>query len=136
MRNWLEKIGLKIESWMIGRYGLDELNQFLMYLSLGLLMIAMFIPDLVSVAMLPFIWAMYRCYSKNGSMRRRERERYLQFTGKIRQWIRLQKRKWHDRKTYRYFTCKECGAAFRVPKGKGNIEVTCPNCHTKSIRKT
>lgn len=136
MRNWLERMGRTIEGWMIGRYGLDELNQFLMYTSLLLLMIAMFFPDFTVIAMLPFCLALYRCYSKNGKKRRQEREQYLRFTAKPKRWMRLQKRKLRERKTHKYFTCKECGGVFRVPKGKGKIEVTCPQCHTRSIRKT
>ena len=136
MRNWLERIGLKLEGWMIGRYGQDELNRFLMYVSLFFIFLAMADPVWAYVALLPMCWSMYRCYSKNVVKRRQERATYLRITAKPRQWGRLQKRKWQDRNTHKYFTCKECGAVFRVPKGKGKIEVTCPNCKVHSIRKT
>ena len=136
MRNWLERVGLKLEGWMIGRYGQDELNRFLMYVSLICILFACFAPEWTYVALLPMAWSMYRCYSKNVIKRRHERAAYLRLSAKPKQWFRLQKRKWNDRKTHKYFTCKECGATFRVPKGKGEIEVTCPNCKMHSIRKT
>lgn len=38
---------------------------------------------------------------------------------------------WANRKTTKYFKCKNCGQMLSVPKGKGKIRVTCPKCHTK-----
>lgn len=136
MRNWFEKLGLKLEGWMIGRYGQDELNRFLTIISLILIFMSVMLPELVWLAMLPIGLSMYRCYSKNGAKRRAEREQYLRLTEKPRQWKNLQSRKWHDRKTHRYFVCKNCKTAFRVPKGKGRIEVICPKCGDKKIRKS
>lgn len=136
MREWLERIGRKMEGWMIGRYGMDELNRALLYVSLFFILLPCFAPAWSYAALLPLGWSIYRCYSKNAAKRREEREAYLRITAKPRQWCRLQQRKWRDRKTHRYFTCKHCGAVFRVPKGKGKIEVTCPGCGAKEIRKT
>ena len=30
--------------------------------------------------------------------------------------------------SYRYAVCPDCGRRFRVPTGKGDIQVICPNC--------
>lgn len=38
---------------------------------------------------------------------------------------------WANRKTTKYFKCKNCGQILSVPKGKGKIRVTCPKCGTK-----
>lgn len=136
MRNWLEKIGLRIEGWMIGRYGLDELNYFLICISMLLIFVSPFVPECSYIALILSGYSIYRCYSKNIARRYQERDAYIRLAEKPLQWLRLQQRKWQDRKTYRYFTCKACGTIFRVPKGKGKIEVTCPKCRDKRIRKS
>ena len=41
-----------------------------------------------------------------------------------------------DRKTHRYYKCKSCKTVMRVPKGRGKIEITCPKCRMKVIKKT
>ena len=43
---------------------------------------------------------------------------------------------WLDRKTHRYFRCPQCRATVRVPKGKGQIRITCPHCKHQFIKKT
>ena len=68
--------------------------------------------------------------------RRKERDLYIHTFEDVAQWIKVQRRRWEDRKTHRYFTCEVCKTVFRVPKGKGSIEVTCPKCGDKKIRKS
>ena len=41
-----------------------------------------------------------------------------------------------ERETHKYFKCKKCKAVLRVPKGRGKIEITCPKCRAKVIKKT
>ena len=36
----------------------------------------------------------------------------------------------------RYFRCPNCKQKVRVPKGKGTIEIRCPKCNTKFIKRT
>ncbi len=48
----------------------------------------------------------------------------------------LQKRRWADRKTYKYYRCKYCETVFRIPKGKGKVRVTCPGCKEQYTKKT
>lgn len=54
----------------------------------------------------------------------------------IKNWFRLQKRKFSERKTHRFFKCAQCKAALRVPRGKGKIKVRCPKCGAEALRKT
>ena len=30
-----------------------------------------------------------------------------------------------------HLTCPDCGQRVRVPRGKGKIRITCPNCKSK-----
>ena len=38
-------------------------------------------------------------------------------------------------KQYRFFDCPNCKAHLRVPRGSGNITITCNKCGTKFDRK-
>ena len=136
MRQWLEQFNRMYAVWMQGRYGKDELNQFLLLVSLVPIVISLFFPKVLYVALIPAGFALYRWYSKDYAKRRKERDTYIRTFEDVAQWLKVQHRKWEDRKTHRYFTCEQCKAVFRVPKGKGNIEVTCPKCGDKKIRKS
>ena len=136
MRQWLEQFNRMYAVWMQGRYGKDELNQFLLLVSLVPIVISLFFPKVLYVALIPVGIAMYRWYSKDYAKRRKERDWYIRTFEDVAQWIKVQRRRWEDRKTHRYFTCEQCKAVFRVPKGKGSIEVTCPKCGDKKIRKS
>lgn len=136
MRQWLEQFNRMYTVWMQGRYGKDELNQFLLLVSLVPIFISLFFPKVLYVALIPAGFAIYRWYSKDYAKRRKERDIYIRTFEDVAQWIKVQHRKWEDRKTHRYFTCDKCKAVFRVPKGKGKIEVTCPKCGDKKIRKS
>ena len=136
MRQWLEQFNRMYAVWMQARYGKEELNHFLLLVSLVPIVISLFFPKVLYVALIPAGFALYRWYSKDYAKRRKERDTYIRMFEDAAQWLKVQHRKWEDRKTHRYFTCENCKAVFRVPKGKGNIEVTCPKCGDKKIRKS
>lgn len=138
MKSWFKNIGYKFQSWMQGRYGLDELNTALAVVSLVLLLLS-HIPGLMHLYILSLaalIWSMVRCYSKKLDKRRSERAAYLRFTGRIKGWFVLQKRRITDRKAYRYYRCPQCKIIARVPAGKGRIRISCPCCTNSFEKKT
>ena len=84
MQQWIDKTVYKMQQWMQGRYGHDELNAAACILSL-LLIICSFIPSLRFLflpALALLLWSCFRCYSKNLGKRRAERDAFLHFTGK------------------------------------------------------
>jgi hypothetical protein len=81
------------------------------------------------------IWETFRMLSRNIPKRYSENLKFLDMTAGLRRAMRLNRRKFDDRKTYRYFKCPGCGQEVRVPKGKGRIRITCPKCH-QSFEKT
>jgi hypothetical protein len=83
-----------------------------------------------------WVWSLFRCYSKNLEKRRKERAAYLRAVGRVRSWFSVKKKAWSERKTHRYYRCKQCHAVLRVPKGKGKIKITCPHCHSVTVKKT
>ena len=131
IRNWLR-------NFMIGRYGPDQFYMFLfvtaLIFSIAASITGIFIFSWVSFVLL--IWAMFRCFSKNIYKRRAENDKFLRFWWPIRQKIA----KWWQRvrasKTHRFFKCPACRNMLRVPKGKGKIQITCPKCGERFVKKT
>jgi len=138
MKNWFRNLGAKMQRWMYGRYGVDELYRAVSVVSLILLLLSWILDldVLLFLALALLIWSLFRCFSKNIYKRRRERDTYLRLLGEVKGWFRFQKRKWTERKTYRYFKCPKCKANLRVPRGKGKIRITCSKCHEEIVRKS
>ena len=79
MKNWFEKLGYRMASFMYGRYGNDALTKFLLIAAL-ILMVISWIPRLGWVYLLALavmIWSIYRSLSRKFDKRRRELDRYL-----------------------------------------------------------
>ena len=142
MKQWFEKLSRKMQNWMVGRYGTDELSRCLLWTGVILMVISWFINSSVSVnvlyilAWIIVIYAYFRTFSKNIIKRSRERDTYLRLTSKIRSKFSVLKRRWHDRKTHNYYKCPSCKTTIRVPKGKGKIAITCPKCRNEIIKTT
>lgn len=128
----------KMQQLMVGRYGSD---QFTLFLSIAGLVLAFFgnfkyLRFLYFVGTAIIIYGLFRSLSKNYEARRKELNWYLVWSEKPKAQIKLFMNKIRDRKTHRYFKCKECKTVLRVPKGRGKIEITCPKCRMKIIKKT
>ena len=138
MRNFLQNFAYKLQRFMIGRYGTDELNILLSIIGF-ILVILSFVPPmrfLYIPAFILLLFSLFRSYSRNISAQQKERRIYLNLKYKISSPFSLTAKKWRDRKTHKYYRCKKCKAIMRVPKGKGKIEITCPKCANKIIKKT
>ncbi|MBE6924779.1 MAG: hypothetical protein E7466_06050 [Ruminococcaceae bacterium] len=115
---------------MAGRYGVDKLNNVLLWSSVIVVLVTMFLPlntlrlvlMVISYALMG--WAVFRCFSRNTYKRYRENRRFLMLLDRIR-----------DR-SHRYYSCPRCRQPVRVPRGKGKISITCPKCSEKFIKKT
>ena len=128
---------------MIGRYGMDRLSVAAMAagLIISLLTKRTRSAILYYIPIALYIWALFRCYSKNVVKRRTELEKYYKLTAKVRRAAAGAKTKIKGfitrckDKDHLYYRCSNCGTMMRVPRYKGSIKVTCPNCRTQSIRK-
>lgn len=114
---------------MIGRYGGDQLNMFLimgyLILSLIFLFAGWVALDLVALALL--LAALFRAFSRRLDRRREENARFLQMIRPIQRRFNSLRTRAGDRE-HRYFKCPNCGQQMRVPKGKGRITVHCRSC--------
>lgn len=128
----------KFQQFMQGRNGVDDLGMFLIIASVALLLISWPISSLplslISYACL--IYSYFRVFSRNLNARMEENRKFLAEREHLRFKIQTWKLHRSMRKTYKYFTCKKCGQSLRVPRGKGKIEITCPKCGEKTVKKT
>ena len=127
-----------LAQFMYGRNGFDNMARAFYIGSLTLLVINLF----ASNAVIYLLWvgmfgyALFRTLSRNIPKRYAENQKFLAATAGIRKRVNLLGLQWRDRKTSRYYICSKCGTQIRVPKGKGRIEITCPRCREKFIRRT
>lgn len=138
IKNWFRSLGSKMRTFMYGRYGYDELSQFLSMMALGCIIAGLFIYPgfFCGLAMALYLITMFRTYSRKISKRQRERDAYLRIANPVRDWFSLQKRKFSERKTHRYYKCSQCKTSLRVPRGKGKIKIHCPKCGAEVVKKT
>jgi len=138
MRNFLRNLAFKFSRFMYGRNGNDTLNTFLLIASVICSLLSSFRPLIIlyPVSSILLIYMLFRFFSKNLEKRRKENAKFFEFKMKAISEFNLLKRKWQDRKTHRYYKCPNCKKSLRVPKGRGKIQISCPKCSLKFIRKT
>lgn len=127
----------KLMRFMMGRYGNDRLNQFLMIAALVFMVLSMFGPNLFYIlAFGIMIYAYFRMFSRNIAKRSRENQWYLVREMKVRGFFQKKKRELKQLKEYHIYKCPGCGQKIRVPRGKGKIAVRCRKCGTEFIKKS
>lgn len=131
IRNWLR-------NFMIGRYGPDQLNIALLILSviIGLLGTILDLGVITIIADVVLFYALFRLLSKNIPARRRENDKFIKIWWPVKTKLKNKIAQFKARKNYRFFKCPECKKTLRVPKGKGKIQITCPKCGERFIKKT
>ena len=138
MREYLDRFNLRLAEFMEGRYGMDELNKFLLVVALIVMVLQLFIPvpfiNIISFIFLFFL--LFRIFSKNHQSRMNENTKYLSLIKGPKSFYKKIDTRWRNRKTTVYFKCSGCGCDLSVPKGKGKIRVICPKCKTEIFKKT
>ena len=131
--NWFQKLKRTLRNgiirFMAGRYGMDKLNSVILWTSVILVVVAMFLPGKLRLiftvlSYLLMVLVILRIISRNTYKRYRENRRFLLLLDRIK-----------DR-DHKYFTCPRCRQPVRVPRGKGKISITCPKCKDKFVKKT
>lgn len=134
MTNMILRIMAKIKKFMYGRYGIDELYNFLFSVYLILAFINLFLGNSFISWLIFFIAviAIYRVLSKNSSNRRKENAIYLEIVRKISKLFINVKRNFTD-KEHIYKRCS-CGTTIKVslPKSYGIKHAKCPNCKKRN----
>jgi len=122
------RIGDWFRNFMLGRYGSDKLNVALLIAGVVLMALGSLfgkkLAFLSLVAYVPLFYCIFRMYSRNLEARRRENAMFVNFFNHLKD------------KEYRYFRCPRCKQTVRVPRGRGKINIRCPKCSERFIRKT
>lgn len=124
------RISAWLRRFMMGRYGTDKLNMYILGAGVICSLVSLFIPlTLVRLILstgsyVLMIWAIFRTFSRNTYKRYQENRRFLMLLTRFK-----------DRQ-HRYFDCPKCRQSVRVPRGKGKIMITCPKCGEKFQKKT
>lgn len=127
-----------LRRFMMGRYGNDALNSAFLALGLALILVEWLTRwNWMSILILALLILCYfRMFSRNISARYAENQKFLQWWMPMRQRLAGAKARFADRKTHRYFKCPQCKKRLRVPTGRGKINIACPSCGTKFVRKS
>ena len=123
---------------MMGRYGPDHLNIAMIVLSLALQLLygIVNLQSLIYLSYIIIALALFRLLSRNIARRRAENDRFIRYWWPIRTRLGRSWANIKHRKTHRFIKCQGCSNTLRVPKGKGKLQITCPKCGERFIKKT
>lgn len=133
------RFGDSVRKFMYGRYGSDQLNIVILITAIAIsltnsLLSLIFrnffvymriINPVLYLLMLALLGlGIFRMLSRNIYARQKENRKFRQILTCLK-----------DRKN-RYYRCPKCKQIVRVPRGRGKINITCPKCGERFIRKS
>lgn len=137
------KLLSRIQRFMNGRYGADELYKFLFGVLFIVFIVDLFIKwdYIVLIELFLMLFMCYRLFSKNIHSRRKENDAYLNIKKSIIKKFKNIKKKYNDRKYNVYVKCNKCKTTLKLPlpKKMGINHALCPECEKRltivSLRK-
>ena len=134
---FFDKLRAGYARFMSGRTGVDQLSYAMV---IGALVMSI-VGGLAGIGLLTLmadaliLLAFFRMLSKNRLKRAQENANYLQRTQKLRRGMSEWSNRMKNSTEYHYFTCPKCKARLRVPRGVGNVTITCKSCGNKFDKK-
>ncbi len=127
----------KIEKFMLGRYGEDQLNIFISIVFIILVVVNWWIDSIILriVIYILIVINIYRSFSKNIVARSIENDKYIKYKRKVTRSFKIIQKSFRD-KDHKYVLCPYCVQMIRLPRKKGCLEIKCPNCHKSFEKKT
>ncbi len=138
IQSMMYRLNTKMQQFMVGRYGADELGRFISVSTLVCLLVSLFTKwgILYWIGLFLIFYTYFRMFSKNVSKRYQENQKFLTLRYKaVAKWS-IMKKHFLERKIYRFYKCPQCKQKVRVPKGRGKICITCPKCRTEFVKKS
>lgn len=127
-----------LRRFMIGRYGGDSLNRFLLGVNFAFLFVWLFtrFRPIAWVILILMAVCYYRMLSRDITRRYKENQRFLQWWGPVQANIADAVSRFRDRKQHCYYKCPACKTRLRVPRGRGKINIKCPKCGSEFVKKS
>ena len=128
----------RMQRFMAGRYGNDQLNQFIFIVAIISMVLEIITRQSLfyTLTLVLLILAYVRVFSRNINKRYEENMKFLQKKDAILNKFRKQKYYAAQRRNFHIYTCPQCKQKIRIPKGKGKISITCPKCRTSFIKRS
>lgn len=123
----------RIARFMYGRYGADQLSNFILWTYIALFIINLFLNSLIiyTAATALMVWSFFRMFSRNIYARNKENLKFLSIKGKIASFFKLTFDRIRDVRSKAYKRCPHCKAIVRLPRKGGAHSVTCPKCRSR-----
>ncbi len=120
----------KFRRFMVGRYGMDELNRFLTIMTAVLIGANLFARSsiLFWMELICVILVYGRMFSRNTGRRFQENQRFLRYEFYGKEYVRNLKFRWKEARRYKIFRCPGCGQRIRIPRGHGKVQIHCKSC--------
>lgn len=127
----------RVQKFMMGRAGSDQLSIFLLFVAMSLTLLSMItgMGIFSIIGYIPMVLSLYRIFSKDVQKRRMENYKFSMKISPLYSKYSSFKKRAQNRKTHKYFKCSNCKTKLRIPRGSGKVIVTCPNCKLKFIKK-
>ena len=130
----------KLNKFMQGRYGVDQLSRFTLGVALFIVVIGSFcrrnmaggVLDLLGFVLI--IYTYVRILSRNIQKRYAENQKYLALENRLRRFFGQKRYLMQQRKEYHIYKCPGCKQKIRIPRGKGKISIRCPKCGEEFIK--
>ena len=122
---------------MYGRYGADQLSNFILWVYIALFVINLFANSVIiyTAAIALMVWTFFRMFSRNVYARNRENLKFLSAKKKFTSFWKLLFDRVKDSPKKVYKRCPSCRAVVRLPRKGGKHSATCPKCRKSfSIR--
>ena len=126
MRDWKDRF----RRFMVGRYGTDELNRFLLTAVLVMILGNVFARNRLVfwLEAICLFLCYFRMFSRNTGRRFQENQVYLRWRFYVGEWFRNLKFRIQEGRRYKIFKCPGCGQKIRIPRGHGKIQIRCRKC--------
>ena len=134
VNRWREKL----RQFMIGRYGMDQLNQYLMYGVLILLGLNIFLDSFLlrAWAIIGIVYMYFRMLSRNINRRFQENQAFQGLLFRAGQLFKRFRFDAGEARKYKIFRCPGCGQKVRIPRGHGKVSIHCPKCGRDFIKRS
>ena len=134
VNRWREKL----RQFMTGRYGMDQLNQYLMYGVLILLVLNIFLDSFLlrAWAIIGIVYMYFRMLSRNINRRFQENQAFQGLLFRAGQLFKRFRFDAGEARKYKIFRCPGCGQKVRIPRGHGKVSIHCPKCGRDFIKRS